>query len=65
MDGSFLFDTNILIGILNGRINKDGIEIDFSNDRLFASIFTRIELLSAPSLSSSEEGDIDTLLKNF
>jgi predicted nucleic acid-binding protein len=62
MPGKFLFDTNIVIEILNNK------ELKFSEEQLgiifFISIITELELFSNGNLTAVEENQIKELLSN-
>ena len=59
MHGKFLFDTNIVIELLNNK------RLDFSKEQLeiifLVSIITELELLSSSNLTSIEEKAIRAL----
>ncbi len=63
MPGKFLFDTNIVIELINNnKINfsKEQLEINF-----LISIITELELLSSGNLTGAEENAIKELLSSI
>lgn len=64
---SLTLDSNILIYHLNGedKIREQLDEWFSSENRLFISTITRIELLAAPWINDTEEQKIMELLRHF
>lgn len=64
---NLLYDTNIFIYHLNGSEKyKQYFQRDFlEQNQVFLSNITRIELLSYPDITDSEENKIKLLLKEF
>ncbi len=60
MSNRYLFDTNAIIYLMNGRLAFHLPEGEYS-----VSVITEIELLSFPSLSESEEQKIHDLLREL
>jgi len=60
MSDRYLFDTNAIIYLLNGRLAFQLPEGEYS-----VSVITEIELFSFSSLSESEEQKIDDLLREL
>jgi predicted nucleic acid-binding protein len=63
MPGKFLFDTNIVIEILNNK------ELKFSEEQLeisfLISIISELELLSGSNITAAEEAQIKELLSSI
>jgi predicted nucleic acid-binding protein len=63
MPGKFLFDTNVVIELLNNndlKLSEKQLEINF-----VISIITELELLSCSNLTETEENAIKELLSNL
>jgi predicted nucleic acid-binding protein len=65
MNGNYLFDTNILIDILQRVSNKNYIKSNFDRKSLYISIINKIELMSYQNILNQEILEIEDLLKSF
>jgi predicted nucleic acid-binding protein len=61
MNGNYLFDTIILIDILQRVTLKNYIKTNFDINSLYISIITKIELLSYPKILDQEILEIEHL----
>jgi predicted nucleic acid-binding protein len=64
MSGKHLIDTNILINWLDGNESVCGLSC-IANSELYASVITRMELLSAIRNTEAREATIQELLSFF
>lgn len=55
MSGKFLFDTNVVIDFLAGRAGLEDLGLRLAQAERYASVITRMELLSFGGLSAEEE----------
>ncbi|MCX7120292.1 MAG: PIN domain-containing protein [Gammaproteobacteria bacterium] len=63
---SFLLDTNVVIGFLNGDANiRDFFEKKLMRSLLHVSQITRMELLGFPGISSEEETELKKFLSRI
>jgi predicted nucleic acid-binding protein len=63
MNGSFIYDTNFIIDLLNGRINLGDLAELLNGVPQYVSVITRIELLSFPNITGEEEKRITAFLE--
>lgn len=65
MNGKFLFDTNTIVYYLQGRREWVSFIDDTTMSERYASVITRMELLSFPGISSEEEERIRRFLADL
>jgi predicted nucleic acid-binding protein len=61
----FILDTNIIIDILNGKLDLLTFLTDFSDYELYINPVIKIEVLAKPDMSTTEETEARILLDTF
>ena len=62
MSGKLLLDTNAILGLLKGQPSITALLESAETDVLYASVITRMELLSFPGITPEEEKHIRDFL---
>lgn len=65
MNGSYLLDTNIVLGLLHEQTEITVLVPKLKNADLYCSVITRMELLSYHGLTQSAEMEIRGILNTF